>query len=411
MKPEANSVTHLGTHSGTHSISSDAQNSTHQNVLVDTDMSEQSKVKTPLLIVMAGGTGGHVFPGLAVAKELVQQGWQVEWFGTADKMEAQLVPKNGFKIHFLNVKGVRGKGVITKLLSPIMLLSTVMQARKHLKALKPQAVLGMGGFASGPGGIAAWTLGIPVIIHEQNAVFGMTNRWLAKVAKRVLCGFDLKASKFAAKSPKNVEFVGNPVRSEFFNVRKIERSDDTFRLLIVGGSLGALALNEVLPSVINQLREKYRIAVVHQAGKGKAEPVQNTYAAIPNHQDDAHDTVLEFIDDIPAQFAKADIVICRAGALTVAEVSATQTCAIFVPLPIAVDDHQTYNARSLSDNNAAFLIQQDKLADNLYSQLDELLSKPEKITEIGRKAKTLCIQDATLKVASAIVQEGLKEIV
>jgi UDP-N-acetylglucosamine--N-acetylmuramyl-(pentapeptide) pyrophosphoryl-undecaprenol N-acetylglucosamine transferase len=394
----------------------DTQNSTQQNTaqhnsLAGTDISDQSKVRKPLLIVMAGGTGGHVFPGLAVANELVLKGWQVEWFGTADKMEAQVVPKNGFKIHFLNVKGVRGKGIITKLLSPIMLLSTVWQARKLLKALKPQAVLGMGGFASGPGGIAAWTLGIPVIIHEQNAVFGMTNRWLAKVAKRVLCGFDIKASELANKSPQNVEFVGNPVRAEFFNVSKTVRSDNTFRLLVVGGSLGALALNEFVPSVINQLREKHKVTVVHQAGQGKSEPVQSAYAAMPNRQDDAQDTVLEFIDDIPAAFAKADIVICRAGALTVAEVSATQSCAIFVPLPIAVDDHQTYNARSLSDNNAALLIQQSKLAENLYSQLDELLSNPEKITEIGRKAKVLCIQDATLKVASAIEQEGLKEIV
>jgi UDP-N-acetylglucosamine--N-acetylmuramyl-(pentapeptide) pyrophosphoryl-undecaprenol N-acetylglucosamine transferase len=371
----------------------------------------QKSIQKPLLIVMAGGTGGHVFPGLAVAKELVQQGWLVEWFGTADKMEAQVVPKNGFKIHFLNVKGVRGKGVLTKLLSPLMLLSTVWHARKTLKSLRPNAVLGMGGFASGPGGIAAWTLGIPVIIHEQNAVFGMTNRWLAKVAKRVLCGFDVSSNSLKSKSPKNVEFVGNPVRPEFFKAVKTKQNDGVFRILVVGGSLGALALNELVPSVINQLREKHKVLVVHQAGKGKAEPVKNAYASMPNRMNDEQDTVLEFIDDIPAQFAKADVVICRAGALTVAEVAATQSCAIFVPLPIAVDDHQTYNARSLSDNNAAILIQQDKLGANLFSQLDELLSKPERISEIGRKAKTLCIQDATLKVASAIVQEDLKESV
>jgi UDP-N-acetylglucosamine--N-acetylmuramyl-(pentapeptide) pyrophosphoryl-undecaprenol N-acetylglucosamine transferase len=367
------------------------------------DVSEQSiNTSNPLLVVMAGGTGGHVFPGLAVAHEMTKQGWRVEWFGTADKMEADLVPKHGFPIHFLDVKGVRGKGAAAKIFSPFMLISAVWQARKMLKRLQPNAVLGMGGFASGPGGIAAWTLGIPIVIHEQNAVFGITNKWLAKVAKRVLCGFDVQASAIASRSPDNVEFVGNPVRAEFFRAAKLQHNDNAFGFLIVGGSLGALALNQQIPEVVKQLRQKYTINVVHQAGKGKAEPVKAQYAQ-PN------DTVIEFIDDIPAEFAKADIVICRAGALTVAEVAATESCAIFVPLPIAVDDHQTYNARSLSDNDAAILIQQDKLAENLYSQLDALLSNPQKIKEMGRKARALCIQDATLKVASAIVQEGLKD--
>jgi UDP-N-acetylglucosamine--N-acetylmuramyl-(pentapeptide) pyrophosphoryl-undecaprenol N-acetylglucosamine transferase len=358
--------------------------------------------RNPLLVVMAGGTGGHVFPGLAVAHEMTKQGWRIEWFGTADKMEADVVPKHGFPIHFLDVKGVRGKGLAAKISAPFMLISAVWQARKMLKTLQPNAVLGMGGFASGPGGIAAWTLGIPIVIHEQNAVFGMTNKWLAKVAKRVLCGFNVQASANASRSPSNVEFVGNPVRAEFFQAAKTKHADNAYRFLIVGGSLGALALNQQIPKVISQLRQKYTISVVHQAGKGKSEPVKAQYT-----QPD--DSVIEFIDDIPAEFAKADIVICRAGALTVAEVAATESCAIFVPLPIAVDDHQTYNARSLSDNDAAILIQQDKLAENLYSQLDALLSNPDKIKEMGRKARALCIQDATLKVASAIMQEGLRD--
>ncbi|AEP30793.1 undecaprenyldiphospho-muramoylpentapeptide beta-N-acetylglucosaminyltransferase [Brumicola nitratireducens] len=358
--------------------------------------------RKPLLVVMAGGTGGHVFPGLAVAHEMTKQGWRIEWFGTADKMEADVVPKHGFPIHFLDVKGVRGKGLAAKIFSPFMLISAVWQARKMLKTLQPNAVLGMGGFASGPGGIAAWTLGIPIVIHEQNAVFGMTNKWLAKVAKRVLCGFNVQASANASRSPSNVEFVGNPVRAEFFHAAKTQHADNAYRFLIVGGSLGALALNQQIPKVVTQLRQKYTISVVHQAGKGKSEPVKAQYT-----QPD--DSVIEFIDDIPAEFAKADIVICRAGALTVAEVAATESCAIFVPLPIAVDDHQTYNARSLSDNDAAILIQQDKLAENLYSQLDALLSNPDKIKEMGRKARALCIQDATLKVASAIMQEGLRD--
>jgi len=386
-----------------------------------TDVSKNVSQNQPLLVIMAGGTGGHVFPGLAVANAITRQGWRVEWFGSADKMEAQVVPNHGFSIHFLDVQGVRGKGIFTKLYAPFMLIFAVFQARKILKYLQPNAVLGMGGFASGPGGIAAWTLGIPVVIHEQNAIFGMTNKWLAKVAKRVLCGFDVQTSAMASKSPSNAEFVGNPVRAEFFSTTKTPRNNDTFRFLIVGGSLGALALNQKVPEVINQLRQKYSISVVHQAGKGKAQPVLKQYGTMSektqqkqklhNSQlaEQLENTVIEFIDDIPAEFAKADIVICRAGALTVAEVAATQSCAIFVPLPIAVDDHQTYNARSLSDNNAAILIQQDNLAENLYSQLDDLLSNPDKITEMGRKARSLCIQDATLKVTSAIVQEGMRD--
>lgn len=382
------------------------------------DASKNLLQNQPLLVIMAGGTGGHVFPGLAVANEITKQGWRVEWFGSADKMEAEVVPQNGFPIHFLDVKGVRGKGIFTKIYAPFMLISAVWQARTILRSLKPNAVLGMGGFASGPGGIAAWTLGIPIIIHEQNAIFGMTNKWLAKVANRVLCGFDVNASVMASNSPSNVEFVGNPVRAEFFSTIKTQRSDDTFRFLIVGGSLGALALNKTIPDVINQLREKHTIKVVHQAGKGKAEPVQLLYTQLLQKAQKAQEetntaqvenTVLEFIDDIPAEFAQADIVICRAGALTVAEVAATESCAIFVPLPIAVDDHQTYNARSLSDKHAAILIQQDKLAENLYSQLDDLLSNPEKIIKMGRKARSLCIQDATLKVTSVIVQEGMRD--
>lgn len=366
---------------------------------------EQSSLPQALLVVMAGGTGGHVFPGLAVAKEIQQQGWRVEWFGTADKMEAQLVPQHGFAIHFLDVKGVRGKGFLSKLTSPLMLLLAVLQARKLLKALMPNAVLGMGGFASGPGGIAAWSLGIPIIIHEQNAVFGVTNKYLAKVAKRVLCGFDIKSTEMASASPMNVEFVGNPVREEFFNVAKVPRQE-RFRILVVGGSLGALALNQTVPNVIHKLRQNFAIDVLHQAGKGKAEPVLKAYTSQSTALPNANTRVLEFIDDMPSEFANADIVICRAGALTVAEVAAAQSCAIFVPLPIAVDDHQTYNAKSLSDNNAAVLIQQTNLEPELYQQLKTLLSQPKKITEMASKAKALCVQDATKKVSAVIVQEA-----
>jgi UDP-N-acetylglucosamine--N-acetylmuramyl-(pentapeptide) pyrophosphoryl-undecaprenol N-acetylglucosamine transferase len=363
----------------------------------------------PLLVIMAGGTGGHVFPGLALAHEMQSQGWQVAWFGTAEKIEATLVPQHGFPIHFIDVKGVRGKGLITKLSAPFMLLSAVRQARSHLRKLQPKAVLGMGGFASGPGGIAAWTLGIPVLVHEQNAVFGMTNRWLAKIAKRVFCGFDFKT-----KAPNNSVFVGNPVRAEFFDINK-QNAQAPFRLLIVGGSLGALALNQIVPEVLGNLANRYPLQVIHQAGKGKAEPVRHAYDSLQHNLGNESESIAssfevqEFIDDIPSSFASADIIICRAGALTVAEVAASASCAIFVPLPIAVDDHQTYNARSLSDNDAAILIQQKSLSTKLEDSLESLLSDPSKIETIGRKARQLSIQDATQRVAQACIQEGLRK--
>ena len=379
-------------------------------------MNSATQSELPLLIVMAGGTGGHVFPGLAVANEVIKYQWRVEWFGTRDKIEASLVPSHDIPIHFLAVQGVRGKGLVRKLLAPFMLFSAVMQARKLLKSRQPQAVLGMGGFASGPGGIAAWSLGIPVIVHEQNAVFGMTNRWLSKVAKRVLCGFDVRADhlRSIAKAPSKVEFVGNPVRNAFFAIDKAERHHTlsntevstkiTFSILIVGGSLGALALNQIVPQVLSNLSSanNYSLRVIHQAGKGKMQPVQKFYDELGATPTLSYE-VVEFIDDIPSAFASADIVICRSGALTVAEVAASSSCAIFVPLPIAVDDHQTYNAKSLSDNDAALIIQQHELAQKLEPALFALLQEPQKIGQIGNRARALCIEDATAKVANACV--------
>ncbi|MBF7072044.1 undecaprenyldiphospho-muramoylpentapeptide beta-N-acetylglucosaminyltransferase [Glaciecola sp. MH2013] len=364
---------------------------------------------SPLLFIMAGGTGGHVFPGLAVAKQMLANGWRVEWFGTQDKIEAKLVPANNIVIHFLKVSGVRGKGLIRKLVAPFMLLSAVVHARKVLKERKPDAVLGMGGFASGPGGIAAWTLGIPVIVHEQNAIFGMTNRWLAKIATRVLCGFDVthEALQQIAKAPSNVEFVGNPVRADFFNINKPTATDNghpTFTILVVGGSLGALALNQKLPKVFVELASKYSLKVIHQAGKGKKSPVDKHYKELTASGVALSYEVVEFIDDMPMAFASADIIICRSGALTVAEVAASSSCAIFVPLPIAVDDHQTYNAKSLSDNQAGILISQSELASKLPTALTELLSKPQSIHALGTRARELCIEDATEKVALACIQ-------
>ena len=351
------------------------------------------------IVIMAGGTGGHVFPGVAVADELRDRGWKVNWIGTADRMEAEAVPKAGYPIHFLNIKGVRGKGLVGKLKSPFMLLNAVYQAYRILKRLKPNLVLGMGGYASGPGGIAARLLGIPIVIHEQNAVFGLTNRWLAKVAKRVLCGFDTSQLKNINNIPSNVEFVGNPVRKHENTIGSTAKNE-VFNILVLGGSLGALALNEIVPRAVNSLASDYKISVVHQTGKGKSVPVKEAY------NNTVTSFVNEFIDDVFLALTNADLVICRAGALTVAEISSVGKAAIFVPLPIAVDDHQTYNALSLTNHGAGLLIPQSKLEAQLPSTLRSLIDDQKQLLEMETKSKELSPQFASIKVADICEAEA-----
>jgi UDP-N-acetylglucosamine--N-acetylmuramyl-(pentapeptide) pyrophosphoryl-undecaprenol N-acetylglucosamine transferase len=353
----------------------------------------------PKIVIMAGGTGGHVFPGLAVADTLAKQGWSIDWFGTADKMEAQLVPKFGYPIHFIRIAGLRGKGLIRKLTTPFTLLRAVWQARKILKKLSPDVVLGMGGYASGPGGIAAYTLGIPMVLHEQNAVFGLTNRYLAKIADTVLCGFDTSVNRTKSKAPTKAVHVGNPIRSGFNQIPDIATHSQTgVNILIVGGSLGAQALNEVVPPVLLKLRDMHALSVWHQTGAGKEQPVINVYEDAENVR------VTEFIDEMENAYDWADIVICRAGALTVAEVAAAGRVAIFVPLPIAVDDHQTLNAQNLASQDAAYLIPQNQLAESLPKILAELLSAPSVLHAIANKAKSLSLTNASEVVAQYCAQ-------
>jgi len=357
-------------------------------------MSETVSKSEPKIVIMAGGTGGHVFPGLAVADTLVKQGWSVEWFGTADKMEAQLVPKFGYPIHFIRIAGLRGKGLIRKLTMPFTLLRAVFQARKTLKSLSPDVVLGMGGYASGPGGIAAYTLGIPMVLHEQNAVFGLTNRYLAKIADTVLCGFDTSVNRAKSKAPAKVIHVGNPIRSGFNKIPNItSHNQSNTNILIVGGSLGALALNEIVPPILLTMGEQYALSVWHQTGAGKSQPVKKVYKDAENVR------VTEFIDEMESAYDWADIVICRAGALTVAEVAAAGRVAIFVPLPIAVDDHQTLNAQNLASQDAAYLIPQQQLAQQLAKTLSVLLSESSVLHSMANKAKNLSLANASEVVA------------
>lgn len=348
------------------------------------------------LLVMAGGTGGHVFPGLAVADYLVKKGWQIQWLGTANRMEAQLVPKHGYKIDFIDVAGVRGNGILRLLKAPFQIIKSFFQARRVIKNFAPNVVLGMGGFASGPGGIAAWSLGTPLVLHEQNAVPGLTNKILAKFAQQVLTGFNQTFPMQRKQAQDKYLWVGNPVREDFKMIEAKPQTDSPIRLLVVGGSLGAQVLNQEVPKALVQFEN---FEVRHQCGAGHMAKVEQDY----NEQigDKAQWQVEEFITDVSDAFSWADIIICRAGALTVAEISAAGRASIFVPLPHAVDDHQTKNAQALANVGAALLCpQQNLLNGELVPLLHTLFASPNKVVEMGNLARTLAKHDATEKVAT-----------
>ena len=341
-------------------------------------------------LVMAGGTGGHVFPGIAVANELQRRGWHIDWLGTAERMEAQVVPDHGFPIHFIPVKGLRGKGLAARISGLLALIKSLFNARKVLQQLKPDVVIGMGGYASGPGGVAAKSLGIPIVIHEQNAVPGMTNKLLARIAKRVMLGFASAAPYFAGAKTK-CQAVGNPVRDEILAIEPKRQTSQPMRMLVVGGSLGARPLNEQLPVICQSFPE---LEIRHQCGKGNEQTVRSAYG-------DKQVTVNEFITDMAEAYQWADFVVCRAGALTVAEVAGAGKPAIFVPLPHAVDDHQTLNARYLADQNAAKVVAQSALSQELPVILRDWLENPDDCVRMAANAKQFAPYNAAQQVADA----------
>ncbi|USD50398.1 undecaprenyldiphospho-muramoylpentapeptide beta-N-acetylglucosaminyltransferase [Vibrio sp. SCSIO 43153] len=347
--------------------------------------------KNKRLMVMAGGTGGHVFPGLAVAKQLQEQGWEIRWLGTADRMEADLVPKHGIEIDFIKVKGLRGQGVKRLLAAPFQIINAVMQARAHMKRWQPDAVLGMGGYVSGPGGIAAWMSGIPVVLHEQNAVAGLTNQWLSKIAKKVF-------QAFPGAFP-NAEVVGNPVREDVTQldapVTRMQERQGPIRILVMGGSQGARILNQTLPEVMAKLGEDYCIR--HQAGKGSAEEVNAAYQA----NGVANAEVTEFIDDVAQAYEWADLLVCRSGALTVSEVSAAGVGAIFVPF-MHKDRQQALNADHLVDCGAAKMIEQPDLTVEALTQQIQQLDRQALLT-MAEQARSAAKLNADKVVAQAIV--------
>ena len=354
------------------------------------------------LLVMAGGTGGHVFPGLAVAHLLAEQGWQIHWLGTSERMEAQLVPQAGFAISFIDVVGVRNNGLLRLLAAPFKIIKSVRQARRIIKQFKPDVVIGMGGFASGPGGVAAWLARIPLVIHEQNALPGMTNKILATIATRVLSGFantfDGQQGELGEQAGK-YSWVGNPIRREFLQLAPKTPAQHGLNILVVGGSLGAKVLNDVVPKALANLAG---VSVRHQTGKGQLQAVEAAYGQCAASLDWQ---ASEFIEDMAAAYAWADLVICRAGALTVSEVAAAGVCAIFVPLPHAVDDHQSKNAQVLVSAGAAYMLRQNEFTvSKLEELLTQCLSQPEKLVVMSQKAKAQACLHATENVAQVCVQ-------
>lgn len=352
-------------------------------------------------MIMAGGTGGHVFPALATAKKLQQAGDKVVWLGARGGFEDGVVQGNNIEFNGLSISGLRGKGALTLVQAPIKLVIALSQALKLVRANKPACVIGMGGFASGPGGVAAKLSGVPLFIHEQNAVAGLTNRILARFATRV---FEAFPKSFGVQQAATL--IGNPLREDIvrlfdesnrFDAESLIEGTRKPRLLVLGGSLGALKLNEVIPSAIAHLEHADQPEVRHQAGRGKAESAQSLYL---NKGVDAE--VSEFIDDMAEAYRWADIVICRAGALTVSELCMAGLGAILVPYPFAVDDHQTLNAQSMVDANAAYMMPQENFNEKtLVDLIKPLLNNPKTIVELGEAAKRIATPDAAEQLATA----------
>ena len=350
------------------------------------------------LMVMAGGTGGHVYPAMAVADELQSRGWNVTWLATEGGMENRLIAGKNYDVAVINMKGVRGKGLLRLVYLPFQLLKAFAQSFKAIKQYQPNVVLGMGGFAAFPGGLMASLLGKPLVIHEQNSVAGLTNKVLAKFAKKVLVAFP---AAFAGKA----ELVGNPVRADISALENPQTRFDgctgAMRLLIVGGSLGAQALNDVVPKALALMPVEQRPEVIHQAGEKHIATLQANYLAAGVNAE-----AKAFINDMAAMYAWADLVICRAGALTVAELSAAGVASVLVPFPFAVDDHQTTNAAYLADAGAALLIQQNALTETVLLKVLQELNR-EQCREMAMKARRFGKPEATNTVANICMELAL----
>jgi len=351
------------------------------------------------VLIMAGGTGGHVFPAVAVAQELLDSGIAVVWMGTRAGLEARVVPQLGLPIEWVHIRGLRGKSVLRLIVAPFMLIFALWQAFLILLRVRPCVVLGMGGYLSGPGGLVAWMMGYPLLIHEQNSVAGLTNRWLSIVAT---CSMEAFADTLPAK--RNSVHTGNPVRSSIQNLpvpeQRFSQRAGPIRLLVLGGSLGAQVLNETVPAALALISCEQRPEIWHQAGKDTVELARRRY-----REANVEGRVTAFIEDMDTAYGWADLVICRAGAMTIAELAAVGVASLLVPYPHAVDDHQTTNGNYLVDADAAILIPQAKLnPEKLAQLLAEFGSARERLLTMACNARRVAKPHAARRIADLCTQ-------
>ena len=348
-------------------------------------------MKNKRVLIMAGGTGGHIYPALACAKLFESQGYEVRWLGSKGGMELDLVPQHDIGIDAISIKGVRGNGLLGLLLAPFRILYAIGQSIALVRSFKPSVVLGMGGFVAGPGGVAAKLCSVPLIVHEQNAVAGTTNKLLAKISSRVL-------QAFSGALPRGLT-VGNPVRSDILNLREKPesyRKGRPLKLLVVGGSLGAQAINELMPKVLASWTGDVRIDVWHQTGKRNIEAVSSWYLDA-----NVEARVDAYIDNMNDAYYWADVVLCRSGAMTISELAIAGLPSILVPFPYAIDDHQTKNAESLVSAGAARIMPQTELSvASLQSVLNEFISEVDLLKNMGKSAKKVAYPDATENVVA-----------
>lgn len=345
---------------------------------------------SPTILIMAGGTGGHIMPGLAVADVLRERGWTVRWLGHPEKMEGQIVPARGYELAPLRFAGLRGRGLRAKVVAPFLLLRALWQAWGHFSRIRPNVVLGMGGYVSFPGGVVSALRARPLVLHEQNAIAGMANKMLARLSRRVLAGFP--------GALEGAEVVGNPVRQEVVALaeplQRYAQRTGALRLLVVGGSLGATALNNILPEALALLPMSQRPEVLHQSGAQHLESLKAAY-----QRTGVQAQCVAFVDNMAEALGQADILICRAGAMTVAEVAAAGVAALFVPYPHAVDDHQTANAKFLSDDGSAWLMKQESMtAADLSSWL--LSRSRQELASVAQRARAHARPMAAQRIAN-----------
>ncbi len=345
------------------------------------------------VLIMAGGTGGHVFPALAIAEALRAEGVPIYWLGTKAGLESRVVPSKGIEIRYINIGGLRGKGLFSLLTAPFKISLAIWQSLRILRQIRPAVIIGLGGFVTGPGGVAAWLLRIPLLIHEQNAIAGLTNRWLARLAKQVM-------EAFPGTFPISYRAVhtGNPLRANIMALPATREIHQPLHILIVGGSLGAKALNETVPLALQQVKGNFE--VWHQTGETHLVAMRDAYTKAPFQA-----RIDAFIEDMAAAYSWADLVICRAGALTVSELAQAGVGSILVPFPYATDDHQRYNARFLSAQGAAILLPQTECTvERLTKEVNMLINEPHRLQQMAISARGCATPRALAEIVEIIMK-------